>query len=71
MQEAKKFYKGQLETHNSALSQLKTKLLWSSMLRLAVFIVGAYVVYASYPNTQAILLSIFVIIAVFLFLVSR
>ena len=64
-------YQDKIEQYQTALSSIKKKLFASSMLRLAVFLVFAFLVYYFFGNTSLVLLFIFLGIAGFLFLVSR
>ena len=65
------FYKKQIEIHQHAADKLAKKLLASSLLRLAVFLVICLLVYVFWGNTQVIISSIIGGIALFVFLVSR
>lgn len=64
-------YQDKIIQYQTALSSIKKKLFASSMLRLAVFLVFAFLVYYFFGNTSLVLLFIFLGIAGFLFLVSR
>ena len=65
------FYKKQIEIHQHAADKLAKKLLASSLLRLAVFLVICLLVYVFWGDTQVIISSIIGGIALFVFLVSR
>ena len=71
MQNPRTFYNKQIEVSKAAISKLKTQLFWSSMIRLLVFMAGAYALYYFFPSAQAIIIDILTTIAIFLFLVSR
>ncbi|MEO2059277.1 MAG: DNA mismatch repair protein MutS, partial [Mesonia sp.] len=64
-------YQDKLQQHQTSLSQIRRKLFASSMLRLAIFLVFAFLIYFFSSNTALVLLFVFLAIASFLFLVSR
>ncbi len=64
-------YQDKIQQYQTALSSIKKKLFASSMLRLVVFLIFAFLVYFFFGNTSLVLLFIFLGIASFLFLVSR
>ncbi|EDM45135.1 DNA mismatch repair protein mutS [unidentified eubacterium SCB49] len=65
------FYKSQIEQHQVTLTKIKGQLIQSSVLRLSVFLAIAAAIYFFFGNTPAVLISVVVGIAAFLFLVSR
>ncbi|SDK89681.1 MutS domain V [Salinimicrobium catena] len=65
------FYNSQIENYKSHLSKASQKLAFSSLLRLAVFLATAYLVYYFFGNATVIIGVLVVGIALFLFLVSR
>lgn len=71
MKQILEFYINQKESHKSQLSQLSKKLLFSSLIRLLVFLFIAFLVYYFFGNLNVIIPVIIGGIAIFLFLVSR
>lgn len=65
------FYKKQLNSYNTQLTQVKKQLYASSMLRLAVFLALGFLVYFTFGNTKVVLGIVVAGVALFLFLVSR
>jgi ABC-type multidrug transport system fused ATPase/permease subunit len=60
-----------ISRYTTDLKTIKTQLFWSSMLRLAVFLLIAFLVYFFWSSTRVVIGSIVAGIAIFLFLVSR
>ncbi|HEY9183971.1 MAG TPA: DNA mismatch repair protein MutS [Salegentibacter sp.] len=71
MKQALEFYIDQKENHQFQLNQLSRKLLFSSLLRLLVFLIIAFVVYYFFGNMNVLVPVVIGGIALFLFLVSR
>lgn len=71
MQDPATFYNAQIEKYRTHLSTASRKLSLSSLLRLLVFLALAYAVYAFWGNTTAVVASLLIGIALFVFLVSR
>ncbi|MFC5048152.1 DNA mismatch repair protein MutS [Aquimarina hainanensis] len=65
------FYQQQIELHKVALSQIKRKLVRSSMLRLITFFAIITVLYFGYPNAQIIIGTLVLGAVLFIFLVNR
>ncbi len=65
------FYTRQKETHQQELKKCSTKLLYSSLLRLFIFLVVAFGVWYFFGNMNAIVPLVIGGFALFLFLVSR
>ena len=65
------FYHAQIEEHQAVLSKVRATLIQSSVFRLLVFLATAAAIYSFFGNTPAVLISLFVGVALFLFLVSR
>ncbi|SHI39167.1 MutS domain V [Mesonia phycicola] len=64
-------YQDNIQRYQTSLSNTKKKLFASSMLRLAVFLIFAFLIYLFSSNTALVLLFVFLCIASFLFLVAR
>ncbi|MFD0977581.1 MutS-related protein [Salinimicrobium gaetbulicola] len=71
MSDPRSFYKTQIEKYSTHLSTASKKLAFSSLLRLLVFLVMAYLVYHFFGNSSVITATLVIGIAIFLFLVSR
>lgn len=71
MTDPRTFYTSQIKKYDSFLKKASQKLAFSSMLRLAVFLVVAYLVYFFFGNVTAVVASLLIGIAIFLVLVSR
>lgn len=71
MQEPTTFYNSQIEKYRSHLHTASRKLGFSSLLRFFVFLAIVYLVYAFWGNITAIVASLLIGIALFVFLVSR
>ena len=71
MQKPLKFYKQEKCLFESQLHQIKKKLTLLSIFRLLVFGLIVFAIYLFFGNAKIMILSIFVGIAVFLFLVSK
>jgi ABC-type multidrug transport system fused ATPase/permease subunit len=65
------FYKERKDKLSNLLIQVKKQLLFSSMLRLVVFILAIFAIYFFYQHTNYILLIVLFTAMAFLFLVSR
>ncbi|MGJ8665710.1 MAG: MutS-related protein [Patiriisocius sp.] len=65
------FYKSTIEEHSKSLKELKKKLLFSSVLRLLIFLLICGGIYFFFGNTKLVLATIGIGIVLFLFLVSR
>jgi len=64
-------YKERKDKLSNLLIQVKKQLLFSSMLRLVVFILAIFAIYFFYQHTNYILLIVLFTAMAFLFLVSR
>lgn len=71
MTDPRTFYTSQIKKYDSFLKKASQKLAFSSMLRLAVFLIVAYLVYFFFGNVTAVVASLLIGIAIFLVLVSR
>ncbi|MGM0932318.1 MAG: MutS-related protein [Bacteroidota bacterium] len=71
MKQVLEFYISQKETHQFQLNQLSRKLLFSSLLRLLVFLIITFSVYYFFGNMNVLVPVVIGGIALFLFLVSR
>tara|TARA_R110002051_G_scaffold138476_5_gene211221 strand:- start:7299 stop:9071 length:1773 start_codon:yes stop_codon:yes gene_type:complete len=71
MQQLKSFYSEKITTNQQQLSNIKEQLLGSSMLRLAIFILGAVGVYMFHESLNLAIAILAVTLIVFLFFVSR
>lgn len=71
MQDLTSFYNQKIKTYQVRLKMIKSQLLVSSILRLAVFIIAAVAIYFVSATTNLILAVIGVFLVSFLFLVSR
>jgi len=71
MQNPKTTYKSHIEEFQLQLKKLKKQLFASSMLRLVIFLLFAFLIYFYSSTTSLVLLFVFLGIASFLFLVSR
>jgi hypothetical protein len=71
MQEPATFYKSQIEKYRTHLHAASRKLGVSSLLRFLVFLAIVFLVYTFWGNTTAIVASLLIGIAIFVFLVSR
>ncbi|MGA9326819.1 MAG: DNA mismatch repair protein MutS [Salegentibacter sp.] len=69
--EVLEFYKDQKQTHEEELSKYSRKLLFSSVLRLVVFLAICFGIYYFFGNANVIVSLVIAGIALFLFLVSR
>ncbi|MUP44649.1 DNA mismatch repair protein MutS [Gramella sp. BOM4] len=65
------FYKAQLAKYNSVEKQLTKKLIFSSTLRLIVFLAICSVIYFFFGNATVLIPAVIALIAVFIFLISR
>ena len=65
------FYKQQIEIHSKALEKLKTKLAFSSTIRLLVFLLACFGVYYFFGNAKVVIAIIVFAIAAFIYLVSK
>ncbi len=68
---ALEFYKSRLEKHSGTAQKLSAKLGVSSLIRLVIFLAGCATVYFFWGNIQVIIPVLAVLIALFLFLISR
>ena len=71
MNNPQEFYKTQIDVHTHSLKKAKKQLLFSSIIRLFIFIGMIAGMYFGYPNTQIILASIILGIVLFIVLVNR
>lgn len=71
MKEALEFYSRQKEIHQQYLAVISRKLLFSSLIRLLVFLVIAFAIYYFFGNLNVLIPVVIAGIALFLFLVSR
>ncbi|QLG44656.1 MutS-related protein [Costertonia aggregata] len=71
MQDLATFYQNQIQEYSDKLQKLKKQLFVSSMLRLSVFIIAAFVIYLVFEHTKWVFAVIISAIAIFLYLVSR
>ncbi len=71
MSHPSEFYKLQIEIHSEELQKIKGKLVVSSSLRLAVFLLACLGIYFFFGNAKLIIATIVVAIAVFVYLVSK
>ncbi|MGY5848806.1 MutS-related protein [Salegentibacter sp. F14] len=71
MKQVLEFYIGQKQTHQFKLNQLSRKLLFSSLLRLLVFLIISFSIYYFFGNMNVLVPLVIGGIALFLFLVSR
>ena len=65
------FYQTEIKELKEALVRVKSQLLTSSMIRLVIFFLAAFGIYMFFENTRIVVGLIIVVIAIFLFLVSR
>ena len=71
MQQPLEFYTKEKQSFENELAKIKKKLTFSSMLRLVVFLLIVFGVYFLFGNAQAMMLTVLIGIAFFLFLVSK
>ncbi|MFD2827957.1 DNA mismatch repair protein MutS [Leeuwenhoekiella polynyae] len=71
MQNPKEYYSSKIATYQEQLKKIQTLLFSSSMIRLAVFLIGVAAIYFLWENTRVIIAVIVVEIILFLALVSR
>jgi hypothetical protein len=71
MKQPTTFYKAQIKQHQEVLTKVKGQLLQSSILRMFIFLAIVGAIYFFFGNTPGVLISLFVGVVVFLFLVSR
>lgn len=71
MTNPEKIYSKKIVQFNQELKTVKSQLFGSAMMRLGVFLIALFLVYWFWGNLQAVLLSAFGGLALFLFLVSR
>ncbi|MGB7841789.1 MAG: DNA mismatch repair protein MutS, partial [Salinimicrobium sp.] len=71
MKEPHDFYRTQIVKYKSELKKASQKLVFSSLLRLLVFLLMAFLVYYFFGNLSAIVAVLLVGITIFVFLVSR
>lgn len=65
------FYKEQIEIHSAELKSLKSKLAFSSTLRLLVFLAACFGVYFFFGDAKTIIAIVVIAIATFIFLVTK
>lgn len=70
-EQPQEFYTSQIETFQKQLKAIKQKLFASSMLRLGVFVLICYGVYYFFGDAKAIIATLIIGSALFLFLISR
>lgn len=71
MKEPRVFYKEQIEKYQHSLKKTSRKLAFSSLFRFIVFLTTAFLIYTFFGDTNAVLTSLILGIAIFLMLVSR
>ena len=71
MKDPRDFYNSQIDKYQIQLKKASRKLAFSSLIRLLVFLLIAFLVYYFFGNGPAIVAVLFIGIAVFVFLVSR
>ena len=71
MTEAQKFYSSRKAKYSELKSKISKKLILSSTLRLIVFLAICAIIYFFFGNINIILPAVAVLIALFLFLISR
>lgn len=71
MQEPAQFYNAQIDKYRTHLHAASRKLGLSSLLRFLVFLAIVYLIYAFWGDTTAIVASLLIGMAIFIFLVSR
>ncbi len=71
MNNPKEFYKSQIDSYNLSLNSIKKKLVFSSSIRLIVFVGIIVSIYLGYPNTQITIGSILIGLTAFVFLINR
>ena len=71
MKDPRDFYKSQIDKYQIQLKKASQKLAFSSLIRLLVFLLIAFLVYYFFGNGPAIVAVLFIGIVVFVFLVSR
>ena len=71
MQNPKESYLDLIKTYTGQLEKIKSKLMQSSMLRLAIFLAAAFAVYYFWSNSQIVIGIVIAVIILFLILVSR
>ena len=71
MKQPTTFYKAQIKQHQEVLTKVKGQLLQSSILRMFIFLAIVGAIYFFFGNTPGVLITLFVGVVVFLFLVSR
>ena len=71
MQDNLNIYSENISTHSVLLKSLKRKLFISSMVRLSIFLITAFVAYTFFGNTPIVIVSILSGITVFLLLISK
>ena len=71
MEQLLSFYNDQIAIHQEQHSAVKKKLLVSSLLRLLVFSLAAFGIYATFGNVKLVLGIAIIAIAIFLFLISK
>ncbi|WKB79990.1 DNA mismatch repair protein MutS [Cellulophaga lytica] len=71
MKELIEFYKQNITNYKEESAKVKSKLLLSSLLRLAVFLLAGFGIYFFIGNTKAVMAVILLAIVLFVFLVSR
>lgn len=71
MQDQASFYQNQIQKKTDELSQVKSRLFASSMIRLVVFCIAGLGIYFMFGDTKLVLAIVLSAIILFLFLVSR
>ncbi|WP_405330019.1 MutS-related protein [Leeuwenhoekiella sp. LLG6367-2.1] len=71
MQNPRESYLDLIETYTGELEKIKSKLMQSSMLRLAIFLAAAFAIYFFWSNSQIVIGIVIAVIILFLILVSR
>ena len=71
MQNPRESYLDLITTYTGQLEKIKSKLMQSSMLRLAIFLAAAFAIYFFWSNSQIVIGIVIAVIILFLILVSR
>ena len=71
MQNPRESYLELITTYTGQLEKIKSKLMQSSMLRLAIFLAAAFAIYFFWSNSQIVIGIVIAVIILFLILVSR
>lgn len=65
------FYRQEITTHSEDLQNLKSKLAFSSIIRLLVFLLACFGIYFFFGNAKIIIAIVVIAIAVFVYLVTK